>query len=97
MNREQILSTVQALPVETRVKAWVFQIENSENKKLVTYYQVVETYGGYGILPQTLIWACNKRGKRLTVDPIFKRNGPNHLAGINEYLDILELQAIDEN
>ena len=69
--------------METRVKAWMFQIEKK-------FYQVIETNGGYGIPAQTCIYDCNKRGKRSVQKAVFIRNGANHLSGINEFIDKLE-------
>lgn len=84
MDREKILSTIQELPVETKVKAWIFQTDDK------TYYQIVETNSSYGIPPQTLVWRCNKKGKRTVENPVYTRKGANYMAGVNEFLDMLE-------
>jgi hypothetical protein len=80
MNKEEILSTVAEIVTETKVKAWMFQVEKN-------YYQVLEYGGVYRVPPSTGIWECNKRGKRGAGKPIFSIDGKNIERCIDEFLD----------
>ena len=85
MDREKILSTVRELPVETKIKAWTFQVDKK-------YYQMAECGGNYGIVDHTSVWECNKRGKRISSSPLFTTSGKDHMRCFHEYIDILEKQ-----
>ena len=80
MTREEILSTVNHFEVETKVKAWTFQIDKK-------FYQVVEFGGVYRVPPGTSIWETNKKGKRLSNEAIFTINGNKYLECINQFID----------
>ena len=90
MNREEILLTVEKLETETKLKAWLFQIDKK-------FYQVAEYGGVYRVPSTTSIWETNKRGKRLSNDPIFKINGQNHEKCIDSYITSLEEKQIEED
>jgi len=79
MTREDILATVKELPSETTVKAWIFEA-NSE-------FFHVATYTLYRRASKTSIWKSNKKGKRISSEPIFHFEGTDHVKCINEYLD----------
>ena len=85
MERSKIIETVEELPSETRVKAWMFQHEGN-------FYHVA-SYQGYRLGEKTSIWPSNKSGKRTAKDPIFNMNGRDHLKCINEFLDTVEKAA----
>jgi hypothetical protein len=89
MNREEIIATIIPLETETKVKAWIFQIEKK-------FYHVAE-YGGVYRVPETsAIWESNKKGKRLTQAPLFEINKKDHKRCVNEFLTILEEKQIEE-
>jgi hypothetical protein len=90
MNREEILLTVEKLETETKLKAWLFQIEKK-------FYQVAEYGGVYRVPSTTSIWETNKRGKRLSDRPIFKIDGQNREKCINLYITSLEEKQIEED
>jgi hypothetical protein len=87
MERETIIGTVQELPTDTQVKAWVFECEKK-------FYHVA-AYSRFRMGDLTSIWESNKKGKRLTTDPIFSTNGKDHIKCINSFIDKLELEKID--
>jgi hypothetical protein len=87
MDREKVLETVQPLPSETAVKAWVFEVDKK-------FYHVA-TYTRFRRGEQSSIWDSNKRGKRVSSDPIFSVETKDHLRCVNEFLDTLELEKID--
>jgi hypothetical protein len=82
MEREKIIETVQALPSETSVKAWVFSIDKK-------FYHVAE-YSAFKMGDKTSIWESNKKGKRTSENPIFHTIGKNHMKCINAFIDSLE-------
>lgn len=86
MNREEILATIQPLETETKVKSWMFQVENK-------FYHVSEYGGVYRVLPGTGIWEANKKGKRTSADSIFKISGMNYMKCINEFLNSLGVEV----
>ena len=87
MDREKVLETVNELPTETKVKAWVFEVEKK-------FYHIA-TYTRFRRGEQSSIWESNKRGKRLSQDPIFSVETKDHIRCINEFLDKIELEKID--
>lgn len=87
MDREKVLETVNELPTETKVKAWVFEVDKK-------FYHIA-TYTRFRRGEQSSIWESNKRGKRLTQDPIFSVETKDHVRCINEFLDKIELEKID--
>lgn len=89
MNREEIESTLTVLETETKIKAWVFQV----NKK---FYQVVEYGGVYRVPDATSIWECSKRGKRNSTDPVFTIPSKNYKKCLDLFLDKLEEAEILE-
>lgn len=81
MNREEIIKSIQELPSDTAVKAWVFQADKK-------FYHVA-TYSAFRVGNKTSIWESNKKGKRATPSPIFTLNTNDHIKCINAYLDTL--------
>lgn len=88
MNREEILLTLEKMETETKLRAWSFQIDKK-------FYQVAEYGGVYRVPATTSIWETNKRGKRLTSEPIFRIDGQNYTKCVNQYLDVLEEKEIE--
>lgn len=82
MNKTKVLETLQPMESETKVKAWTFQIDGK-------FYQLA-TYSAYRVGDNTAIWECNKRGKRLSTEPVFKIIGTDHMKCFNQYLEILD-------
>lgn len=86
MDKETILGTVQEIPVETRVKAWLFRIDKN-------FYHVAEYGGTYGMPYETSIWRSNSKGKRLSSEPIFTiKSVKDHMKCINEFIDSIETE-----
>ncbi len=89
MNREEITSTITPLETETKVKAWIFQIEKK-------FYHVAEYGGVYRVPERTSIWESNKKGKRLTQAPIFDIGKKDYKRCVDEFLTVLEEKQIEE-
>ena len=90
MTREAVIESIQPLKAETKLKAWMMQKDDK-------FYHIASYGGVYRILPQTAIWECNKRGKRLTTESIFSVSGQNHLKCANAFLDFLEELDIEKS
>ncbi len=82
MNIEEVILTVSELPTDTKVKAWIFQLEKK-------HYHVA-TYSIFRGPIVTAIWESDKRGRRKVPTPIFSRNTPDHLQCVREYLQTIE-------
>ena len=89
INREEILETLVPMETETKLKAWLFQIEKK-------FYHVAEYGGVYRVPPTTSIWECNKRGKRLTEKPLHKIDRQDRLTCINQFFDILDEKEMEK-
>ena len=63
MDITKILESAKAVPTSTKLKCWVFEINNS-------YYHVAECMG-YGIPDHASIWTSSRNGKRISKEPIF--------------------------
>ena len=81
MNREQIIESITELPSETRVKAWLFQVDKK-------FYHVA-TYDAYRQGTKTSIWESNKKGKRISPTHIYSIITSDHVKCINQFLDTL--------
>lgn len=86
MTRDQILETVQPLPSETKLKAWTIQIDEK-------FYHICAYGGVYRVLPKVSIWDSNKKGKRVSKDPIFSINGNDRDKCIGMFLDGIEAEV----
>ena len=83
IDREKVFETIKEIPVKTRIKAWVVQI----NKK---FYHVAEFGGMAQVNPQTGIWESNKNGKRTNPVDIFRTEKKDYIKCINAFIDKLE-------
>ena len=93
MTREEILSSIQVFPTETKLKAWIMQIDQK-------FYHVAEFGSVYRVPTQTAIWECNKKGKRLTEKPIQSIPGQDYKKLIGMFLDNIEdakLKALSDS
>ncbi len=82
MDKEKVLQTMQDLPSDTKVKAWVFNNDKD-------YYHVA-SYAAFRMGDKVSIWTSNKKGKRLSAQPIFTMNGKDHLLCVEKFLETLE-------
>ena len=90
MNKEEIVASMQEIPTETSVKAWVAQVDGK-------WYQI-STFGGrYRIPDTTAIWQCSKRGKRMTDKDIFRINGKDPAKCLGLFIDKLIQEKENEN
>ncbi len=81
MDISEILETIKVVPTSTRLRAWVFEIDNM-------YYHVAECTG-YGIPDHSLIWTSSKNGKRTCKQPIFTTPQMDHKKCITKYFESL--------
>ena len=88
MEREKILESVQELPSETKVKAWMFEADKK-------FYHIA-SYALFRRGDRTSIWEASKKGKRKNADPIFSLDGVDHLSCINSFIDKLEVESTQE-
>lgn len=86
MNREEIINSIIELSSDTAVKAWVFHIG-------AEYFHIA-SYSQFRRGDQSSIWISNKRGKRMSGDPIFHSSGKDHIKCINAFLD--EKEKLEE-
>jgi len=63
MDISKVLESVKEVPTSTKLKCWVFEVNNS-------YYHVAECTG-YGIPNHASIWTSTRSGKRISKQPIF--------------------------
>ena len=82
MDKEKVLQTLQELPTETKVKAWVFNVEKD-------YYHMA-SYSVFRLGDKISIWKSNKKGKRTSEQPIFSVNGKNHLNCLEQFIETLK-------
>lgn len=59
MDISKVLESVKEVPTSTKLKCWVFEVNNS-------YYHVAES-ASFG----ASIWTSSKNGKRISKTPIF--------------------------
>jgi hypothetical protein len=87
IDREKTIGSVQELPTETKVKAWVFEIDKK-------FYHLA-CYTRFRMPEACSIWESTKKGKRSTEMPIFTLNGKDHLKCVEAFMDKLDLESID--
>ena len=85
MERETIIETLQELPSETQVKAWMFEADKK-------FYHIA-SYSLFRRGDRTSVWEANKKGKRKATDPIFSIDRKDHLECLNSFIDKLEADA----
>ena len=78
MNIGEILETIQELPSETKVKAWMFK-----NDKM--FYHVA-SYPLYRRGNQISIWEANRNGKRKTSTPLYTMLSDNYTECVTNFL-----------
>ena len=83
MTREDIMASLQVFPTETKLKAWIMQIDTK-------FYHIAEFGAVYRVPSQTAIWEANKKGKRQTEKPFLSINGQDHKKLIGMFLDSIE-------
>jgi hypothetical protein len=88
IDRETVISSIQELPSETKVKAWVFEIDKK-------FYHIAR-YTRFRMPEACSIWESTKKGKRNGENPIFTLNGADHVKCINEFMDKIDLENIDK-
>ena len=81
MDISEVLETIKAVPTSTKLRAWVFEIDNM-------YYHVAECTG-YGIPDHSSIWTSSRNGKRTSKQPIFTTGGMDHKKCITKYFESL--------
>lgn len=82
MNIEEVILSVSELPTETKVRAWIFQVEKK-------HYHVA-SYAEFRGSMVTSIWESDKRGRRKALSPIFSLKTPDHALCVRKFLESME-------
>jgi hypothetical protein len=78
----KVLESVKEVPTSTKLKCWVFEVNNS-------YYHVAEC-SGYRIPDHTSIWTSSRSGKRISKEPIFTVQIKDYKKCITKFFESLE-------
>jgi hypothetical protein len=79
MDKEKIIQEIVELPTETRVKAYLMEVNGS-------FFQIAE-YSGYKVGDKTSVWKADKKGKRTDDNPVFTITTKNWKRCVEQFLE----------